>query len=523
MLIKFFIAISCFLVIGALEKTSNEKLTSCTDKQFECRDGSCVYIVWVCDGYEDCPYGDDELGCSSTRTSSYPYTSPTPTIPYSTTPYPTTSYTSTTSQYLSSTATSHPPTPCDYPYESLGNRCIFVDPVLQATWDEARYMCGRAGGGDLVILDSLDFYRELIQYINDKGLTRHSYWVGGRGIPDASKWEWSSGSDVRMGTPLWAITNNNLNSSIYEQEPVDFDKSLENCAYLDLQRYHYMDDDDCNAIKATICQMPTWQGPRQDAWEIMQDESPNAEKVPKVLPEDRLQDKRIQVEDVLGDSPQGKPSNLPVSPAKVLPEDHLHDKRIQVEDVLGDSPQGKPSDLPVSPDKSIPGDSRQVVTDRGNSLENKTATQLSCNYPYDPVGGRCVMVDPVLKATWDEARYICGKAGGGDLVVLDSMEFYGKLLDFIKETGLEFRDYWIGGRGSESSGTWQWMSGSTIIEGTPLWAVQGLEDDGYKQEPTNFEESLSNCGYLDQERYLYMDDANCQELKAVICQIPTWI
>ncbi|KAK2142820.1 hypothetical protein LSH36_910g01030 [Paralvinella palmiformis] len=38
---------------------------------FLCNDGDCIKASWVCDGYNDCKHGDDELNCSSTCPKTY--------------------------------------------------------------------------------------------------------------------------------------------------------------------------------------------------------------------------------------------------------------------------------------------------------------------------------------------------------------------------------------------------------------------------------------------------------------------
>ncbi|XP_064098413.1 uncharacterized protein LOC135209630 isoform X2 [Macrobrachium nipponense] len=408
-------------------------------------------------------------------------------------------YPTTTTQYF--TTTPPYPTPCEYPYDSLGDRCVFVDPVLRATWDEARYICGRAGGGDLAILDSMDFYSELVHYMKTNGLTRHSYWIGGRGMVHNSKWEWSSGSAVHMGTPLWAL--NGSSPGQYEQEPVDFYKSLENCGYLDFERFHYMDDDDCNEIKAAICQLPAWKESLPDAPAIAQDEP-------------------VQVPASDGKSPDNEATQTDGVPE----ESPRGDEPVQDPETLKESSQGKSRLLPATLEASPAVDPDRTALDSGSSGSSPgkaAATNRAwCDYPYDLVGGRCVVIDPVLSATWEEARYMCERTGGGDLVVLDSMDFYSEIIDYMKENGLDRHDYWVGGIGSISGRRWQWVSGSTVLDGTPLWALLGTDYDGYEQEPTYFEESLSNCGYLDRERFHFMDDADCQGLKAAICQLPNW-
>ncbi len=43
----------------------------CAADQFTCYDDSCISQSWVCDCEYDCPYGEDEQGCSFSRTTAY--------------------------------------------------------------------------------------------------------------------------------------------------------------------------------------------------------------------------------------------------------------------------------------------------------------------------------------------------------------------------------------------------------------------------------------------------------------------
>ncbi|XP_066988709.1 uncharacterized protein [Macrobrachium rosenbergii] len=437
--------------ITALGKPPKTNATNCDSTQFECNDGTCIWRDWVCDGYRDCPYGEDELGCSTwttpdtttatwwSTTTRYPYSTTTPypttttwpyrttTTPYyttstlyptwittwpyrtTTTPYYTTStpyptwtttrpYRTTTTPYYTTstpyptwtttrpyrttttpyytTTTPYPtwtttwpyptttpyyttltpyPTPCEYPYDSLGGRCVFVDPVLHATWDEARYICGRAGGGDLVILDSMDFYSDLVRYMKINGLTRHSYWVGGRGMTYQGIWEWSSGSGVHMGTPLWAL--NSSSPGQYDQEPVDFHKSLENCGYLDFERFHYMDDDDCNELKAAICQLPTWKESLPDAPAIARGE-------PVQVPA----------------TDEKSPDNEPVQTARV-PEESPDNESVKTAGVPEKSPRGEPVQDPEGLKESSRGEKAQAKSNKLPAVPGSPDTD-----PVKPTG-----------------------------------------------------------------------------------------------------------------------------------------
>ena len=39
-------------------------VSECATTEYECSDGRCLERVWVCDGYNDCATGEDELNCS---------------------------------------------------------------------------------------------------------------------------------------------------------------------------------------------------------------------------------------------------------------------------------------------------------------------------------------------------------------------------------------------------------------------------------------------------------------------------
>ena len=40
-------------------------LPECASTEYECDDGKCLERAWLCDGYEDCSTGEDELNCST--------------------------------------------------------------------------------------------------------------------------------------------------------------------------------------------------------------------------------------------------------------------------------------------------------------------------------------------------------------------------------------------------------------------------------------------------------------------------
>ena len=100
----------------------------------------------------DCPvYGDDEFDCSSSEspwneTSSSESSFPTP----------------------PEVSTLPPTVTCNEPFDFIYNRCVLIDLFTTTTWDEARYLCQRFGG-DLVVLDDMNFYSKLLHYITARG------------------------------------------------------------------------------------------------------------------------------------------------------------------------------------------------------------------------------------------------------------------------------------------------------------------------------------------------------------------
>ncbi|KAK3866965.1 hypothetical protein Pcinc_027536 [Petrolisthes cinctipes] len=191
---------------------------------------------------------------SSTVPPTYTTTPPT----YTTTPptYATTppTYTTTPPTYTTSPPgiTTYSPTTTEAPtcsggFTLVGGRCVLLEPFTQTTWEESRYLC-QTLGGDLVVLDSMDFYADLLTHIKDAGLDTHSYWVGGS-VNDWS-WIWVDGSAVRMETPLWA-------QSGYDSQEPDGYSTNGNCTFLDDDRFFYMNEDDCNSNRQCICQAAT--------------------------------------------------------------------------------------------------------------------------------------------------------------------------------------------------------------------------------------------------------------------------
>ncbi|MGJ2421398.1 C-type lectin domain-containing protein, partial [Salmonella enterica subsp. enterica serovar Paratyphi A] len=126
-----------------------------------------------------------------------------------------------------------------------------IEPLVEGTWYEARYFC-QGFGGDLVVLDSLDSYAEIVKFLNEAKLTTRDYWVGATDEGHEGEWRWVNWAKVMSGTPLWALYGS---GSRYYQEPLSNNNSTQDCGYLDMTRFYYLDDEECTEMKAAICEI----------------------------------------------------------------------------------------------------------------------------------------------------------------------------------------------------------------------------------------------------------------------------
>ena len=72
------------------------------------------------------------------------------------------------------------------------------------------------------------------------------YWIGGSDLNAEGKWEYVNGKPMKMGTPFWAISMHG------GQEPNDLND--ENCLLIYKRDFYFFNDDQCDRLKAAICQ-----------------------------------------------------------------------------------------------------------------------------------------------------------------------------------------------------------------------------------------------------------------------------
>ncbi|KAG7153901.1 hepatic lectin-like [Homarus americanus] len=195
---------------------------SCPSGFYKCRfTDDCIHNYEICDGFYDCPYGDDEENCFRT--------------------------------------TEPPINVCQEPFELVGERCVFIDPFTDLSWHESKYMCEKLNA-DLISIDSLALYGSLLEFIREKDLTSHDYWIGATDEVTEGNWVWENGKQMQMGSPLWSIY---CNYNDYQQEPLASEGDDKDCAFLEKIRFYYVDDDKCDQPKGAICEVPLYHsGPR---------------------------------------------------------------------------------------------------------------------------------------------------------------------------------------------------------------------------------------------------------------------
>ncbi|XP_063862681.1 asialoglycoprotein receptor 2-like isoform X2 [Scylla paramamosain] len=126
---------------------------------------------------------------------------------------------------------------CESPFTQVGGRCVHLEHSTSGTWHEMRKFCQDLGG-DLVNLSDLQFFGDIILYIESLDLPSMHFWIGATDEATEGLWKWTDGSAVRMGTPYWANTgasNSQMPTGGTEQ----------NCAMLDVNMHYYFNDFFC--------------------------------------------------------------------------------------------------------------------------------------------------------------------------------------------------------------------------------------------------------------------------------------
>nr|AFJ59945.1 C-type lectin 1 [Penaeus japonicus] len=143
-------------------------------------------------------------------------------------------------------------------------------------------------------------------------------------------------------------------------------------------------------------------------------------------------------------------------------------------------------------------------------------SSAGCPSHFHEVQGVCVFVEPLFSSDWGTMKYFCHEIGA-DILKIEDANFFHQLLRFLRSEGLDNHDYWLGGSDAAEEGSWKWLDGAAIEQGSPFWATYPQGPDSFRIEPLGGENE--NCLHLDASRFLYFDDDACTATKNVICQL----
>ncbi|XP_068202441.1 uncharacterized protein [Palaemon carinicauda] len=160
-----------------------------------------------------------------------------------------------------SASSSIAPVACYLPFEEIGGRCMYVDPLVTGSWYDMRLFCSRLGeGSHLAFLNDANILRDVIDHIKELGLDHSHYWVGASDEDHEGLWQWYDGTSVHMGAPYWkydCITDNSTPSAFPLRPQVD---PVRNCAGLDSNYHFLMADFPCQGDGGLVPFSPICEG-----------------------------------------------------------------------------------------------------------------------------------------------------------------------------------------------------------------------------------------------------------------------
>ncbi|KAG0725074.1 hypothetical protein GWK47_039302 [Chionoecetes opilio] len=77
---------------------------------------------------------------------------------------------------------------CQSPFVGVGGRCLHLEHTFSGTWRAMRKFCQNLGG-DLINLADLNFYCDVILYINSLNVPKVSYWIGATDEAAEGSWQ----------------------------------------------------------------------------------------------------------------------------------------------------------------------------------------------------------------------------------------------------------------------------------------------------------------------------------------------
>lgn len=137
---------------------------------------------------------------------------------------------------------------CPMRYIDIGGECLSFLTWEEETWSDARQSC-REISGELASMNDIEQLRALYIYVHQKGISSHSFWIGGSDAAEEGNWIWTDGEPVPMGSPWWGMEE----TGGWHQEP---DGGLEeNCLAMIAEGLHYFRDKDCSLLLNPLCKL----------------------------------------------------------------------------------------------------------------------------------------------------------------------------------------------------------------------------------------------------------------------------
>ncbi|XP_045138896.1 uncharacterized protein LOC123520571 [Portunus trituberculatus] len=204
--------------------------------------------------------------------------------------------------------------------------------------------------------------------------------------------------------------------------------------------------------------------------------------------------------------------------------------------VLNDNTIQKFSSIFISAD-GPPDPSWRRSEELGDDLVanlNNTVSHPDCPEMFTMVGDQCLSVFSVGKVSWGEARAFC-RVLGGDLLTFKSVTHFTTVIKHLQDHQLT-SDFWLGGRQREKGRGWTWLDDTTMVLGSPYWAVRRYDEcqvrnittsthntreaNGatcyhYRQAPEP--SSRGFCAGLSYTHFFYMTDEDCMHQKSPLC------
>ncbi|XP_068241915.1 uncharacterized protein [Palaemon carinicauda] len=163
---------------------------------------------------------------------------------------------------------------CPMFFTLVGEHCLSFFSPAKVSWPEARQFCV-ALGGDLVSVNDLIIFKEILDYMTQSHLTSN-YWTGGRFDEDDKAWTWvQDDTAMPLGSPYWGTRYNSdcvprppphsdpysspskalPGAPCFQQIQAPSKRAVGWCAAMTYEHYHVFTDEPCEETYSPLCQL----------------------------------------------------------------------------------------------------------------------------------------------------------------------------------------------------------------------------------------------------------------------------